>query len=71
MTPYGFNREEAAAYVGVSPRTFDKMLSEGKMPVPCVYGSRKIWLRDELEACAKALSREGHTESNPWEEDAA
>lgn len=71
MTPYGFNREEAAAYVGVSPRTFDKMLSEGKMPVARVYGARKIWLRDELEACAKGLSKEGVSERDPWEEDAA
>lgn len=71
MTPYGFNKQEAAAYVGFCPATFDKLVSEGKMPVARVYGNRKLWLRDELEACAKGLSKEGQSERNPWEEDAA
>jgi predicted DNA-binding transcriptional regulator AlpA len=43
------NREQAAALVGVSPNTFDKMVAAGEMPAPIRYRSvrRKVWKRSE------------------------
>lgn len=64
MTPYGLNREEAAAYVGFGVTTFDKMVSEGKMPSPKAYGRRKVWCRDELEASLRTL---GDDDQNEWD----
>ena len=69
--PYGMGRETAAAYVDLSPATFDKLVKEGKMPAPVRVGVRKIWLRDELEAALKGLRLSADDSGNPWDEAAA
>lgn len=52
--PRGLRRPEAAAYIGVSPSTFDGMIKDGLMPGPKRYKGRTIWDRlevDEAFAC--------------------
>lgn len=68
---FGMNRETAAAYVDLSPVTFDGLVKQGKMPEPVRIGRRKIWCRDELEAALKALRLSVQDEANPWDEAAA
>lgn len=46
----GLNRSELAFAVGVSPNTIDKMVSEGTLPHPRKWHSRKIWIVAEVEA---------------------
>ncbi|KAB0269004.1 helix-turn-helix domain-containing protein [Microvirga brassicacearum] len=71
--PRGLSRVEAAAYVGVSPTTFDRMISEGVMPKAKRYGSRVIWDRLALDSAFMDLPDEagayGHPsdEPNPWD----
>lgn len=50
------NRVEAAAYCGVSPSTFDKMLSDGLVPHPVkVYACRLYDVR-RLDQALDCLS---------------
>jgi len=39
----GFDRKEAASYVGVSPAHFDRLVREGFMPRPTHLLGRKVW----------------------------
>jgi excisionase family DNA binding protein len=57
--PRGLNRVEAARYVGVSPNTFDKLVSEGRMPRPKRVGARLIFDREALDLAFSALGEEG------------
>lgn len=43
LPPRGVSREQAAAYVGVSPRKFDEMVEDGRMPPPKRVDARKVW----------------------------
>jgi predicted DNA-binding transcriptional regulator AlpA len=44
LAPRLINREAAAAYVNVSPNTFDEMVKTGKMPKPKqIAGRRQGW----------------------------
>lgn len=68
--PRGLRRPEAAAYVGVSPSTFDGMIKEGFMPKPKRYGGRTIWDRiaiDEAFACLPDEENAKPASSNPWD----
>jgi predicted DNA-binding transcriptional regulator AlpA len=56
---FGLNRVEAAAAVGVSGNTFDRMVDAGQMPRPRLIGTRKVWDVDELRAAFKSLPRDG------------
>lgn len=51
----GLNREQAAAFVGISPSHFDKAVVAGTMPQPRMIGARSIWDVDELAASFKAI----------------
>lgn len=51
----GMNRAEAAAYIGVSIGTFDKLVSEKAMPDPIRIRSRVIWDLHALDAAFDAL----------------
>jgi len=51
----GLNREQAAAYVGISPSLFDKAVEAGTMPQPRLIGARNIWDTDELSESFKAI----------------
>lgn len=75
LPPRGLNREESAAYVGVSPSSFDKLVAGNIMPRPkAVPGfARRIWDRIMLDQAFAALPEEtvdGETETQPneWDE---
>ena len=56
LAPRGLSRVQAAAYVGVSPSTFDRMMRDGLMPPPIRVYSRTVWDRERLDAAIGALS---------------
>jgi predicted DNA-binding transcriptional regulator AlpA len=59
LAPRLINREAAAAYVCVSPNTFDRMVDEGQMPRPKRLRERRIaWDVRELDASIDQLSTE-------------
>jgi predicted DNA-binding transcriptional regulator AlpA len=43
ITPRGLNREQAAAYIGISVATFDILVANGSMPQPRMLETRKVW----------------------------
>lgn len=43
LTPRGLSREQAAAYIGVSPTMFDTMVADGWMPKAKAIGRRVVW----------------------------
>lgn len=71
----GLNREQAAAFVGISPSLFDKAVEAGTMPQSRLIGTRKIWDADELAASFKAIPHKGSqasfeeplSEGNAWD----
>ena len=56
LPPRGLSREQAAAYVGVSPSLFDILIKDGRMPGPKRINSRVIWDRLKLDAAFDALA---------------
>lgn len=58
---FGLDRLQAAASVGISATTFDKLVSAGDMPQPRLIGTRKVWDVDDLRAAFKTLPRDGET----------
>ena len=70
LPPRGLSREQAAAYIGVSPSLFDILVKDGPMPAPKRINSRAVWDRLGLDAAFAALP--GNDEPmNPWDEIAA
>lgn len=51
----GLNREQAARLIGVSPRTFDALVEDGRMPAPKRIGARVLWDRVKIEDAFDAL----------------
>jgi predicted DNA-binding transcriptional regulator AlpA len=49
LPPRGLSREQAAAYIGVSPALFDEMVKDGRMPKPKRPNTRTIWDRRQLD----------------------
>jgi hypothetical protein len=54
--PLNLSDIQAAAYVGVSPGTFEKMVEEGDYPDPVKHGTRKWWFRPALASAAARLA---------------
>lgn len=48
----GLRRDEAAAYVGLSPSTFDNMVRVGKLPMPKKWGTASVWDMHRLDQAA-------------------
>jgi len=70
LAPRGLRRVEAAAYIGVSPSTFDKMIAQGVMPKPKRFGDRTIWDRWQIDEAFSAIPNDGdstETPANPWD----
>jgi predicted DNA-binding transcriptional regulator AlpA len=56
LAPRLISREAAAAYVSVSPTTFDAMVKDGRMPRPKrLGGRRKAWDVRTLDAAIDSL----------------
>lgn len=64
--PRGLNRVEAARYVGVSPGTFDKLVTDGLMPGPKRVRSRLIFDRQAIDLAFDALGAESESK-NDWD----
>ena len=65
LPPRGLSRTEAAAYVGVSPTTFDRLVDDHLMPKPKRIYSRTVWDRKKLDAAFDALDS-GSDDNDPW-----
>jgi predicted DNA-binding transcriptional regulator AlpA len=60
LPPRPVTREVAAAYVCVSPNTFDEMIEQGIMPKPRILvGKRRAWDLREVDVAADALPHDG------------
>ena len=70
LAPRGLSREQAAAYVGISPSLFDMAVKDGRMPAPKRINARTVWDRLQLDAAFAALPS-NDTPVNPWDEIAA
>jgi predicted DNA-binding transcriptional regulator AlpA len=56
LAPRLVSREAAAAYVCVSPNTFDTMVEDGRMPRPkLLSGRRRAWDVRALDAAVDQL----------------
>jgi predicted DNA-binding transcriptional regulator AlpA len=64
LPPRGLSRVQAAEYIGVSPSTFDKMVSDGQMPPPKKMRGRVVWDRKRLDQCFDAFDDDGE---NQWD----
>ena len=64
----GLSRVEAAEYIGVSPALFDAMVKDGRMPLPKLINSRKVWPRVKLEKSFAELPDDGQdtVSADPW-----
>ena len=64
LPPRGLSRVQAAAYIGVSPSTFDKMVADGTMPPPKKMRGRVVWDRKRVDCSFDAFDDGGE---NPWD----
>lgn len=69
LPPRGLSRTQAAEYVGVSPSTFDKLVSDGRMPGPLRINSRTLWDLKAIERAFERLSPNAESDSDGgWDE---
>jgi len=67
LTPRLISREAAAAYVNVSPTTFDEMVKNGTMPKSRrLSGRRKAWDVRALDAAVDSLPFENN-DNDTWD----
>jgi predicted DNA-binding transcriptional regulator AlpA len=65
LPPRLVGREAAAAYVCVSPTTFDQLVIDGRMPKPRqLTPHRKAWDVRELDTAVDNLPKEGESAGN-------
>lgn len=65
----GLRREDAAFYVGISPRTFDAWVSDGRLPQPRRIGGITLWDLRQLDASLDAMFSSDEGASNPWDDE--
>lgn len=65
LPPRDVCREAAAGYIGISPTTFDKMVSDGRMPKSKMIGGRKVWDVRQVDQAFTALPGDG--DANVWD----
>jgi predicted DNA-binding transcriptional regulator AlpA len=66
LAPRGLSRAQAAAYIGISPSLFDKLVADGRMPKPIRINSRTIWDRTKLDESFQTLL-DADSGENPWD----
>ena len=65
LAPRLISRDAAAAYVGVSPNTFDKMIADGLMPNPRRLTERRLaWDVRQLDAAIDRLPIDGDADTD-------
>lgn len=67
LPPRLIARSIAAAYVGVSPNTFDQMIEGKLMPLPKMVGKRKLWDVRELDRAVDELPSDDDPIVNSWD----
>lgn len=65
LQPRGLSRVAAAAYVGISPTTFDALVKDGRMPPPKRINSRTIWDVRQLDEAFDALPSDEDADRDP------
>ena len=70
LPPRGLSREEAAAYIGLSAGTFDKLVGEGRMPKPIHVRGRRLWDSRALDQSFDALGDNAESVEDPWSDGA-
>jgi predicted DNA-binding transcriptional regulator AlpA len=68
----GLKRDEAARYVGISPRKFDELVGDGRMPRPIKIDGRLVWDVRKIDAAfddlAEMSDNNAHIEGrNEWD----
>ncbi len=58
----GLNRDEAAAYIGISTTKFLAMVADGRMPRPKQIDARRVWDIRRLDAAFDDLPDLDETE---------
>ena len=66
LAPRGLSREQASAYVGISPSLFDMLVKDGRMPSPKRINARTVWDRIKLDEAFAGLSGGDHGDDDPW-----
>jgi len=66
--PRLLGNDMAAAYLGVSERTFDHIKSQANFPLPIRFGRRTLWDRKALDVFIDRLSAESLTPYDPWDD---
>ena len=65
----GIPRTAAATYIGCSVRKFDDLVGSGRMPLPRLIDSKKVWDILELDKFFDDLPRlEDNDNGNEWDE---
>lgn len=59
IEPRLLRRERAAAYLDMSPGSFDKLVKDGVLPAPKRLHSFRVWDRSDLDALADTLPYDG------------
>jgi predicted DNA-binding transcriptional regulator AlpA len=68
LAPRLIRREAAAAYVNVSPTTFDEMVRDGRMPRPKrLAGRRRAWDVRALDAAVDDLDDCNNDNDDTWD----
>ena len=62
----GLSREEAAAYLGISPSKFDELRKDGRVGAARLIDGRKVWDILALDQAFDALPFEGHDVDDDW-----
>lgn len=62
----GLRKDEAAAYIGVSPSKFDQLVNEKKMPSPFKIDGCVIWDIRTLDAAFDEISGLGNGGGDDW-----
>lgn len=67
--PTAFRKVDAALHCGISAGYFDRMVSEGKLPIGRHLGDGvKVWIRSELDDALMALPLDSEAITNPCDE---
>lgn len=67
--PLMLRREQAAAYVGMSPSAFDAEVKAKRIPAPIpTTDTLKAWHRGDLEAWAEERRAAADHAPNPWDD---
>lgn len=60
-------RLQAAAYVGISPSHFDKLVKLGKLPQPISMGTSKRWDINKLDVALSEIDVQSNDDQDPFE----